>query len=327
MGETVMVKKRDAVILAGTKNYPKFQIGNRHEHKQYLELDGRYVIEYVLDAALQASAVETIYIVCDPQKIKPVLDRYPAAQRGRLENIIENKDSLIQNVQQGMQHTKNTILLPSDAPFLTAADIDAFAAVVADDTDYALGFSDGSALDTVFEKMDIGVQKEQIKMGLFPIRHGAIRISNLHIVNATALEKPELDLADRVFTNRKLLDTSGKRNIMRWASMAYACLQYFHDRHYHPKIFVGSCSTALLGGLFYLASYYREFSVGELFCYPLHQHAFETTLNALTAGNVKIQTPILSGIRPMFDIDVPETYALLARGDTFRRMREVLKEY
>jgi len=307
--------KLNAVILAGTKNYRQFVIGKKKEYKQYLKLCDKYVIEYVIDAVLNAKLVDKIFIICDKQKIKQVLKKYSAKQRKRL-HIIENKESLMENINYCFtNYTQKAILLPSDAPFLKPKDIDSFIKQVNTNKDYVIGFTDGSDLDKIFDKLSLFIKKERIKYGLFPIYNADIRISNLHFLDSTKIKKPELNLAQNIFNNRKLLDPDGRKNTKSWKNIAVACLRYLHQRKYHPAIILGGILAAFYGVLFYLAHKSMNNRIGKMYAFLIRPKLMEIIIWLLTAGNTKTQIIITKNLSPMLDIDLEENYLLLAKNN------------
>ena len=121
-----MKEKVNAVILAGTKNCEPFTIGKQQEYKQYLELEKKPIVSYVINAALRAKRVDKIFIIADPKRINKLLAKYKSKERSRI-HLIENQESLMQSLLYCFQEwTPKGILLPSDAPFLQAKDIDNF---------------------------------------------------------------------------------------------------------------------------------------------------------------------------------------------------------
>jgi GTP:adenosylcobinamide-phosphate guanylyltransferase len=318
------MKETNAIILAGTKNYPTFTIGKIKEHKQYLKLEEKYVLEYVIDATLQANRIKKIFIVCDPKKIKRILKKYSKKKRKRI-LVIENKSSLIDNITFSFkEYTQEAILLPSDAPFLRAKDIDMFVQNIKINTDYAMGFTDGRKLDSLFDKLSLYVKKERIKYGLFPIHNASVRISNLHFLNFAKVGIPELHLVDNVFTNRKLIDHKGRKNRNNWKNIGAACGQYLHERHYNPAILLGALAAIFYGLLFYLAHKSRYSKWSKVYAFPLRPSIIEWIFWFLFGCKVNIQLIVTKNIAPMLDIDLEENYLLLAKNNNFKELKKLM---
>jgi 2-C-methyl-D-erythritol 4-phosphate cytidylyltransferase len=320
-----MKQKVNAVILAGTKNCIPFDIEKKKEYKQYLQLNGKYNVEYCLDAVLHAKRVDKIFIVCDPKRMTHVLRRYDKKTCQRI-HIIENKDSLMESILYCFKEwTEQAILVPSDAPFLEADDIDVFIKDVDETADYVMGFTDGTALDTVFEKRALFINKERIKYGLFPMYHALVRISNLHYLSFKKITDDEVALAQAVFDNRKLLDEHGRKNRRSWRNIAGACLKYLHKRHYNPAILLGSVLALVHALLFYAAHKTAQSKFGKFYSFFLRRDMIAKTLTLLTGCRIACQIIISKNLRPMLDIDVPETYLLFAKNRHFEELKAALK--
>ncbi|MEK6920627.1 MAG: NTP transferase domain-containing protein, partial [Nanoarchaeota archaeon] len=270
-----MKQKVNAVILAGTKNCIPFDIpfdiGKKKEYKQYLQLNGKYIVEYCIDAVLNAKRVDKIFIVCDPKRMTLVLRKYDKKTRQRI-HVIENQDSLMESIFYCFKDwTEQAILVPSDAPFLEAADIDLFIKEVDETADYVIGFTDGTSLDTLFEKRALFIKKERIKYGLFPMYRALVRISNLHYLNFRKVTDDEVTLAQGVFDNRRLLDENGRKNRKSWRNIAGACLKYLHQRHYNPAIIFGSFLVLVHALLYYAAHKTAQSKFGKFYSFFLRK--------------------------------------------------------
>ncbi len=318
------MKKVNAVILAGTKNCTPFEIGKKKEYKQYLQLNKKPIVGYCIDAVLKAKRVANIFIICDFKKMQSVLKDYNDAKRKRI-HIIENKDSLMESILFCFKEwTEQAILIPSDTPFLRPNDIDAFIKEINEKTDYAIGFTDGSSLDILFEKQALFIKKERIKYGLFPIHDAEIRVSNLHYLNFRKFTENEIHFAQRVFENRLLLDGNGRKNRKNWRNIAAAGFLYLHKRNYHPLIIVGCLFSLCQAILFYCSHKTMHSTVGKFYSFFLRKDMLAKTLTLLTGCRITCQVIISKNLSPMLDIDVPETYLLFAKNTYFEEFKRVL---
>lgn len=320
-----MKKKQNIVILSGTKNCDPFVIGKQREYKQYLSLDGKPVVSYVIDAALAAKRVDKIFIIADPVRMRKVLSHYSSRQRERI-HIIENQDSLLQSIFLCFtEHTPTGVLLPSDAPFLTSQSIDAFIEQIPQKAEYVIGFTNGKRIDAIFSKAALFIKKEAVKYGLFPIHDAHIRISNLHYLDFTHVGSAEQQLASKVFENRKLLDEHGRKNRKSWRHIVGACLSYLHQRHYHPAILIGASLGLFVGMCFYLSHKTRHTVFEHLYAFPLRPAFMSFILTLLTGCKLHCHVLITDDLLPMLDIDVSETYLLLTKNNHFEELRELLQ--
>ncbi len=318
-----MKEKVNAVILAGTKNCEPFTIGKEKEYRQYLELENKPVISYVIDAALKAKRIDTIFIIADPKRISKVLNKYKGNARM---HVVENQESLMQSLRYCFQEwTPKGILLPSDAPFLQAKDIDNFINTVDPGVDYAMGFTDGRKMDALFNELSLYIKKEKIKYGLFPIYHAHIRISNLHYIDFTRITDQELALVQGVFDHRKLLKEDGRKERKNWRKIAWACLRYLHQRKYHPAILFGSIVAGFYAFLIYCGHKTKGTTLEKFYTFFLRPSFFAAIISMLTGGRIKCQIIVNRDLSPMLDIDVPETYLLFAKNQHFQEVRDMLK--
>ncbi len=320
-----MKGKQNIVILSGTKNCDPFLISKKKEYKQYLLLNGKPVVSYVIDAALSAKCVNKIFIIADPAKMRKVLSFYSSHQRARI-HVVENQESLLQSIFFCFtEYTQTGVLLPSDAPFLTSKSIDAFIGKIPDTADYVIGFTNGRKLDAIFSKAALFVKKEAIKYGLFPIHDAQIRISNLHYLDFTHVSSLEQKLASSVFENRKLLDEHGRKNRKSWRRIAGACLLYIHQRHYHPAILLGAVLTGFAAFCFYVAHKTRHSMFEKIYAFPLRPAFFSFVLTLLTGYKLTCVALVTEDLAPMLDIDVVETYLLLTKNNHFEELCALLR--
>src|SRR3989338_7709192 len=321
-----MKEKVNAVILAGTKNCEPFMIGKQVEYKQYLELEKKPIVSYVIDAALHAKRVDKIFIIADPKRMNKLLGKYNGKERSRI-HLIENQESLMQSLLYCFKEwTPKAVLLPSDAPFLQAKDIDNFIRAVDPKVDYVMGFTDGRKTDALFNKLSLYVKKEKIKYGLFPIHNAHIRISNLHYIDFTRITTSELALGQAVFNHRKLLKEDGRKDRKNWRKIAWACLRYLHKRKYHPTIIVGSFFAIVYGILFYCSHKTKGTRLEKYYAFFLRPSFIAIIITMLTGWRIKCQILVNEDLSPMLDIDVPETYLLFAKNKHFEEVRSILKQ-
>ncbi len=222
--------------------------------------------------------------------------------------------------------TPKGILLPSDAPFLQAKDIDHFISSVDSKSDYAMGFTDGRKIDALFSTLSLYVKKEKIKYGLFPIHNAHIRISNLHYIDFTKITTNELAFAQAVFDHRKLLKEDGRKDRRNWRKIAAGCLRYLHKRKYHPAILVGSMIAAMYAILFYCAHKTKGTRLEKMYTFFLRPSFIAIIITMLTGWRIKCQIIVNEDLSPMLDVDVPETYLLFAKNKHFEEVQSVLNK-
>ena len=113
--------KIDALVLAGGK-VDGFEIENRPPIKALLDLDGRPMIEYVLEALTNSENVGQI-VVLTPMKME---DESWAALADK---IIYSDDIITANITKGLDNLgpdDKFLLISSDIPLLTTKIVDEF---------------------------------------------------------------------------------------------------------------------------------------------------------------------------------------------------------
>jgi GTP:adenosylcobinamide-phosphate guanylyltransferase len=68
-----MIQQVDALILAGTKNYPKMKYLGGEECKPFIPILGKTLVEYVIDAALDSERIRRVYVVTDADRLEGIL--------------------------------------------------------------------------------------------------------------------------------------------------------------------------------------------------------------------------------------------------------------
>jgi GTP:adenosylcobinamide-phosphate guanylyltransferase len=123
----------DAVVLAGTHQNLKRLIAGRN--KAFLEVGGKILIRYVVDALLGAERIGQIYVVGPPEELLGVLAGYPnrvrvIAQRGKmLTNCwagIEASEDSHRSDRNMPENERPLLIISCDLPLVTAASIDDF---------------------------------------------------------------------------------------------------------------------------------------------------------------------------------------------------------
>jgi len=106
----------DAVVLAGTHQNPKRLIAGRN--KAFLEVGGKVLIRYVVDALLAAERIDQILVVGPAAELLGALANYPARVR-----VIAQRGKMLTNCWAGIEvsedrHRHNTVMPVSERPIL-----------------------------------------------------------------------------------------------------------------------------------------------------------------------------------------------------------------
>jgi len=189
-------KKYDVILLAGEgeSSYKVY-----HQHKAFLEIKGKCIINYVIEALQQVESIKDIYIVGSKNKLKQTLNEatvdlhYPkkihlVEQRANLyENIFytflktipDGEDSLVADLEISKFKNKAVLIVPCDSPLLTPHEVEYF--ISQSDTnnyDHILGLISEEALKKFYPKGNL----PGIKMAYLHLKENNYRINNLHLV-------------------------------------------------------------------------------------------------------------------------------------------------
>ena len=189
-------EKYDAILLAGEgeSSYKVY-----HQHKAFLEINGKCIISYVVEALQQVESIKDIYIVGSQNKLKQTLGDsgvdfyYPKTiylveqQTNLYENIFQTflktiscgKDSLTVDLEVSQNKDKSVLIVPCDSPLLTPHEVEYF--ISHSDTnnyDHILGLIPEESLKQFYPTESL----PGIKMAYLHLRENNYRINNLHLV-------------------------------------------------------------------------------------------------------------------------------------------------
>ena len=189
-------KSYDAILLAGEgeSSYKVY-----HQHKAFLEINGKCIINYVVEALQQVKSIKDIYIVGAKNKLKQTLSDsgvdfcYPKAiylveqQSNLYENIFQTflktisceKNSLTVDLKVSQNKDKAVLIVPCDSPLLTSHEVEYF--ISHSDTnkyDHILGLIPEESLKQFYPTERL----PGIKMAYLHLKENNYRINNLHLV-------------------------------------------------------------------------------------------------------------------------------------------------
>ena len=198
----------DAIILAGTHERADYLIQGRN--KAGLELQGRPLLQWVVDALLRASSVDRIFIVGPVAELSRVVRKRPSRVR-----LVPQAGQLIANAWEGFQASealrgasadteRPLLFLSCDLPLVTPAAVDDFVARCAE-RDRATpelaalltGITEESSL-VEFQRQgeEAGIERPFVEM-----RSGRYRLANIFI--ARPLRMGHREMLQHGFSHRK----------------------------------------------------------------------------------------------------------------------------
>jgi len=189
-------EKYDAILLAGEgeSSYKVY-----HQHKAFLEINGKCIINYVIEALQQVESIKDIYIVGSKSKLEQTLNEsevdfhYPKIihlveqQANLYENIFHTflktipngEDSLVADLEVSQHRDKAVLIVPCDSPLLTPHEVEYFISHSdTNDYDHILGLIPEEALKKFYPTGNL----PGIKMAYLHLRENNYRINNLHLV-------------------------------------------------------------------------------------------------------------------------------------------------
>lgn len=112
-----------AIILAGGELDSSFiEAGEKAYNKNFIEISGKPMVEYVIEALKSSSFIEEIIIAAPPQAVTDNM------KNGN--TIVESGNTIVETVLNGLdylpQNTPSVLLVMADLPLLTPESIDDF---------------------------------------------------------------------------------------------------------------------------------------------------------------------------------------------------------
>ena len=189
-------QKYDVILLAGEgeSSYKVF-----HQHKAFLEIKGKCIINYVIEALQQVESIKDIYIVGSKIKLEQTLNesgvdfQYPKTihlveqQANLYENIFhtflktipDGESALVSDLETSQHKDKAVLIVPCDSPLLTAHELEYFISHSdIKNFDHILGLTPEKALKIFYPTESL----PGIKMAYLHLKENNYRINNLHLV-------------------------------------------------------------------------------------------------------------------------------------------------
>jgi len=186
--------KYDAILVAGESKY-SYKV--RNQYKALLKLNGRYCIQYVIEALQQVPCIDNIYVIGPRKKLASGFQKANIdLEQPKQIKILEQRTNLLENVWHAFlaslpitstDHSddlaafadKAVLVVPCDSPLITAREITYFIDQCnLDKFDYILGLTPEKAMEYFYPRKDC----PGIKMAYLHMRERNYRINNLHMV-------------------------------------------------------------------------------------------------------------------------------------------------
>lgn len=188
------LKQYDALLVAGEgKN--SYKVYDRH--KAFLQIEGKCVISYVIEALQGADSVRNITIIGPREEILKHMEKDGINSAGpKPIQVLEQKRNLYENVWTGFLNTlpegvpenelenspyrdRAVLVVPCDSPLITPHEIDYFVQHCdPENYDQILGLTPEESLQPFYPEPG----KPGVKMAYLHLREHRYRINNLHLV-------------------------------------------------------------------------------------------------------------------------------------------------
>jgi GTP:adenosylcobinamide-phosphate guanylyltransferase len=112
----------NALILAGTKKKGPLEISENVDNKALIMLNGRPMIDYIVDALNNSENIDKILVVGPRKELHPYIGK-------KVKEILNPGDSILENMEIGLNYFNsddNLLFLTSDIPLITPEAIDEF---------------------------------------------------------------------------------------------------------------------------------------------------------------------------------------------------------
>jgi GTP:adenosylcobinamide-phosphate guanylyltransferase len=196
-------KKYDAVLVAGEgeSSYKVYR-----QHKAFLKINDKCIINYVVDALQKVNSIRDIYIVGLHEKLNELFKKNAADfDYSKPVHIVPQKNNLYENIwhtflqtipdgedmqipQNSAYADKAVLIVPCDSPLLTPHEVEHFIQhSQIENHDHVLGLTSKKNLEFFYPRDG----KPGIKMAYLHLKEDSYRINNLHLVKPIRIENRE----------------------------------------------------------------------------------------------------------------------------------------
>ena len=191
----------DAVVLAGTHRNAKRLISGRN--KAFLEVGGRKLVRYVVDALLGANTIGQVFVVGPAEELLEVLAGY--SRRGR---VIAQRGKMLTNCWAGIEasedlhrHETNVslsqrpiLIISCDLPLVTARSVDDFIGRCAHQdhlSGHPFALHAGVVDEPSVRPFHPDGDKQGIKRPFVELEFGRLRLANIYVGRPRKLSNQE----------------------------------------------------------------------------------------------------------------------------------------
>ncbi len=186
--------KFDAILVAG-EGESSYKIYN--QHKSFLKINGKCIVNYVIEALQKVESVRTIYIVGLKEKLlKTLKEEKIDLNFPKPIVVVEQKSNLYENIWHTFLKTlpnegdipdlersefsdRAVLIVPCDSPLITSHEVEYFIQKCdLEKHDHVLGLVTDKTLSYFYPRDNV----PGIKMAYLYLKENVFRINNLHLV-------------------------------------------------------------------------------------------------------------------------------------------------
>jgi len=177
------------LVAGGESPVGKFGEGHQLPNKAFLDINGRPMVEYVLDAMVNSNRVDNIILIGPYEE----LSRFSS----KVDQIIEDKGSLIDNIRAGIRSLPGdtlAIISTTDIPLITSQIIDDF---IERSIEEKAEICYPIINKKYFEEKYPGMQRTSVR-----VKEGVYIGGNMMLVNTSLIDK-FADIVEKTIKYRK----------------------------------------------------------------------------------------------------------------------------
>ena len=251
MNDIPIKRKYDAILVAG-QDESSYKV--YHQHKAFLEINGKCIINYVVESLQQVESIKDIYIVGLEDRLRQTLEEAQVdLQSPKKIHIVQQRSNLYLNVWHTFLQTigleedspklmdpenrdRAVLIVPCDSPLITPTEVEYFITQCdVENYDHILGLTAEKNLEHFYPKNNF----PGIKMAYLHLQEKSFRLNNLHLVKPIRIE-------NRQYIQR-MYEYRYQRNIKNFILFGLSLIG--KDKAQHYRYYIGLQMGLLFGSL------------------------------------------------------------------------------
>ncbi len=180
----------DCIVLVG--NRKDYRVVANDDNKAFLEINGRFILQIMLDELFGVEEIDRIMLVGPKQRLTGFLQDVYGSSTPKPLLVFEQGNDLLENALLPLRQTqteansdRHVLLLPSDIPLLTRAEVRQFIAR-ADMSRW--DFVSGLVTEETLARFAASADRPGISMLCFRLSCGSYRPNNMHMARPAAIQ-------------------------------------------------------------------------------------------------------------------------------------------